>query len=58
MQVDAMNRLKLISELRRAVPEHQVELHFQPIIALDTGKICEAEALIRWNHPTLGWCRR
>lgn len=54
MQVDAINRLKLISELRQAVPEDQLELHFQPVIELATGKIIKAEALVRWNHPNHG----
>lgn len=54
MQVDAMNRLRMISELRRAVPEKQLELHFQPVIELATGAIKKAEALVRWNHPNLG----
>jgi diguanylate cyclase (GGDEF)-like protein/PAS domain S-box-containing protein len=51
MQVAAMRRLKLTNELRRAVAEGQLELHFQPIIDTRTGQITKAEALLRWRRP-------
>jgi diguanylate cyclase (GGDEF)-like protein len=51
MQVAAMRRLKLTNELRRALGEDQLELHFQPILDLHTGLICKAEALLRWRRP-------
>jgi diguanylate cyclase (GGDEF)-like protein/PAS domain S-box-containing protein len=54
MQITAMQRLKLLSELRCAVSEQQLELHFQPIIELATGEITKAEALVRWRHPIAG----
>lgn len=54
MQVAAINRLKLISELREAVPRQQLELYFQPIVEIVSGAIIKAEALVRWQHPTRG----
>ncbi|HEX9172319.1 MAG TPA: EAL domain-containing protein, partial [Telluria sp.] len=51
MQVAAMRRLKLTAELRRALAENQLELHFQPILDTRTGAINKAEALLRWHRP-------
>ncbi|HEU4852059.1 MAG TPA: EAL domain-containing protein [Telluria sp.] len=50
MQEAAMRRLKLSNELRGALPEHQMELYFQPIIDAATGTITKAEALLRWHR--------
>ncbi len=50
----AIRRLSLASELSRAVAEREFVLHYQPIVALSTGRIEAFEALIRWNHPALG----
>jgi diguanylate cyclase (GGDEF)-like protein/PAS domain S-box-containing protein len=47
-------RLALENELRRAVAQNEFELHYQPIIDTKTRRICSAEALIRWRHPTKG----
>jgi diguanylate cyclase (GGDEF)-like protein/PAS domain S-box-containing protein len=50
----ALGRLELGAELQRAVDEGQFELHFQPIVRLDTAAVIGAEALVRWRHPTRG----
>ena len=42
------------SSLRRAVERQEFEIHYQPIIALATGKVSSFEALVRWRHPQLG----
>lgn len=47
--------LSLLTDLRRAIEDHEFILHFQPKIELATGICCSAEVLIRWNHPTRGW---
>jgi len=44
----------LENELRRAVQQNELELHFQPIIDTKTRRICCLEALVRWRHPTKG----
>lgn len=41
-------------ELRRAVDEGQLVLHFQPIVSLEGRKTLGVEALVRWNHPRRG----
>jgi diguanylate cyclase (GGDEF)-like protein len=40
--------------LRRAIGTHEMYLLYQPIVDLATGRMASAEALVRWNHPTLG----
>lgn len=54
MQTVAMKRLKLITDLRKAISERQMQLHFQPIVEISTGRIVKAEALLRWSHPDKG----
>jgi diguanylate cyclase (GGDEF)-like protein/PAS domain S-box-containing protein len=49
------DRLQLKADLASAVTAgDQFELHYQPIVALDSGAIVGFEALVRWNHPTRG----
>jgi len=54
MQQHAVSRMSLISDLRRALPNNQFQLHYQPIVDLVNGDIHKAEALIRWQHPEKG----
>ena len=54
MRQATARRLSLEHELRRAIESEQFELHYQPQIDMRTGTIVGMEALIRWNHPTLG----
>lgn len=54
LQDAAQNRLRLTNDLRSASHSDQFEIHYQPIIDLDTGLISKAEALIRWHHPVRG----
>jgi len=51
---DACARLKLEDELREALAYGQLTLHYQPKIALRSGKTAGVEALVRWNHPQRG----
>jgi EAL domain-containing protein (putative c-di-GMP-specific phosphodiesterase class I) len=47
-------QLALMSELRRALDEHELTLHFQPKADLETGAVTSVEALVRWEHPEHG----
>ena len=44
----------LLNDLKKALPEQQFELYYQPQYDLQTGQIFGAEALLRWHHPTRG----
>lgn len=54
MQQRAIQRLKMETDLRRAVADGELALHYQPIVKLDTGEIAGCEALARWRHPDRG----
>jgi diguanylate cyclase (GGDEF)-like protein/PAS domain S-box-containing protein len=47
-------RLERRDELERALALGQLRLHYQPIVRLDDGELVGLEALVRWQHPTLG----
>jgi diguanylate cyclase (GGDEF)-like protein len=46
--------LSLLSELRRAIQENQLQLHYQPQVSIERRCITAVEALLRWDHPTRG----
>jgi EAL domain-containing protein (putative c-di-GMP-specific phosphodiesterase class I) len=48
------DRLQLVSDLRRAIGEGQILVHYQPLAPAAHGPIRSVEALVRWQHPTLG----
>jgi len=54
LQEAAQNRLRLIGDLRAALPGEQFRVVFQPIVELASGRVHKAEALIRWQHPQRG----
>jgi diguanylate cyclase (GGDEF)-like protein len=54
LNVNTPGRLTLLGDLRTAIAENQLLLHYQPKANLDTGEIQGVEALVRWQHPTLG----
>ena len=51
---DFTTRLRMVDELRTALTSDQFVMHFQPKVDLRTGGVQSLEALVRWNHPTLG----
>ncbi|MDX9843100.1 MAG: bifunctional diguanylate cyclase/phosphodiesterase [Aquabacterium sp.] len=54
MDPDQAASLSLLTELKQAVNRHQLQLHLQPKICLNTKAVLGAEALIRWRHPEKG----
>jgi len=50
----ARERLQIASELGTAIANAELELYYQPIVELDSGRIIGAEALVRWAHPQRG----
>jgi diguanylate cyclase len=48
------DRLAVVGELRRALAEDELVLHYQPKMVLEDGTVGAVEALIRWNHPRHG----
>ncbi|HSX71574.1 MAG TPA: EAL domain-containing protein [Pseudomonas sp.] len=54
MTTVARQRVRLESELRQALEQDQLRVHYQPIHALESGAMLGAEALVRWQHPERG----
>lgn len=54
MHQDAVRRLQLEKELRRASANGEFCVYYQPIISLESGRVAGFEALLRWNHPERG----
>lgn len=50
----AIDKMHMVSELQKAIYDTSLQVYFQPIIDLKTGRIRKAEALLRWRHETLG----
>lgn len=53
-QDQSKNQLQMINDLYKAVEEQQLCLYYQPKFLANNHQMCGAEALIRWQHPTLG----
>jgi PAS domain S-box-containing protein len=51
MHANAVKRLKLETDLRKALDQGEFRVHYQPIVSLHTGKITGFEALTRWQRP-------
>jgi diguanylate cyclase (GGDEF)-like protein len=56
-EMDAIMQSKRVLEveLREALDKKQLEVHFQPLVDISTGRIVACEALVRWNHKTRGY---
>ncbi|VVO27555.1 EAL domain-containing protein [Pseudomonas fluorescens] len=54
LQASTLERLQLENQLRKAIEERQLKVFYQPKLCLATGRLNAAEALVRWDHPTMG----
>jgi diguanylate cyclase (GGDEF)-like protein len=54
IELASAKTLTLMTELRHAVDASELRLYLQPKLALDTGQLIGAEALLRWQHPERG----
>ena len=55
MQEAAQYRMQLIRDIHQALADNQFSVYYQPIVALSSGRIHKAEALLRWNPPDRGF---
>jgi len=51
---NALSKLSIESELRAAIREGELVVHYQPVVELSTRKVVAFEALVRWQHPSRG----
>ncbi len=54
MHTDTLARLELENDLRNALARDEMRVYYQPIVLIESGKVTEVEALVRWEHPTRG----
>ncbi|MGZ5481015.1 MAG: putative bifunctional diguanylate cyclase/phosphodiesterase [Pyrinomonadaceae bacterium] len=54
MNAEAVKRLALETDLRRAVANQEFVTYYQPVIDFSSGEVISLEALVRWQHPELG----
>ena len=54
MNARALEQLTLENRLRRALPNGELELFYQPIVSMANRRICSMETVLRWRHPELG----
>ncbi|TVT85967.1 bifunctional diguanylate cyclase/phosphodiesterase [Pseudomonas sp. H3(2019)] len=54
MNTNARKQLQMLQDLRNALEQRQFSLHYQPKFDASNGRPVGAEALLRWEHPTLG----
>lgn len=54
MQLNLARNLRLENALRHALKRNELEVYYQPQVAIEDGSIIGAEALLRWHHPELG----
>ena len=55
LRADYLERINLEADLRFAVERGELEMHYQPLVALKDGELVGFEALLRWHHPQKGF---
>jgi diguanylate cyclase (GGDEF)-like protein/PAS domain S-box-containing protein len=55
MHIEAVEMLQLETDLRRALARDEFRIHYQPIISVENWRIAGFEALLRWQHPQIGF---
>lgn len=55
LSVAGTRELPSLEDLRNAIDNNDIDVHFQPKIDLTTGRVSGVEALARWNHPEKGF---
>jgi diguanylate cyclase (GGDEF)-like protein len=54
MRAESLLRIELDAELRRALKQGEMRVHYQPIIDISRDRLTGFEALVRWHHPERG----
>jgi diguanylate cyclase (GGDEF)-like protein/PAS domain S-box-containing protein len=54
MRDEALGRLETETQLRKAIAQGELRVHYQPILGLGSRTVTGLEALVRWEHPTRG----
>ena len=54
LRTQVLNRMHLDADLRDALRDEALDVHYQPIVDVETGQVRELEALVRWDHPVRG----
>ncbi|MFL5832203.1 MAG: putative bifunctional diguanylate cyclase/phosphodiesterase [Solirubrobacteraceae bacterium] len=57
VRLEVAERVDVERELRRALIEDELAVHYQPVVAVADGTLVGCEALVRWRHPRRGWVR-
>ncbi|MDX1589829.1 MAG: GGDEF domain-containing phosphodiesterase, partial [Oleiphilaceae bacterium] len=57
MNIDMQHQMRIEKELRQAIKQGDLDLHYQPVVALDQGSVVAMEALLRWRHDRDGLLR-
>jgi diguanylate cyclase (GGDEF)-like protein len=55
LRAGASAKARVERTLRGAIGRGEIHVYYQPIVDLTTGRVDRAEALLRWEHPSLGW---
>jgi len=50
-------RIAIESSLRTALQSRQLDVHYQPIVDIESHRVVALEALLRWKHPSHGYVR-